>query len=155
MPRAVMIETADALMTPKFAGEQVSTAGRLRALGYTIFWEANDCLWYGVSQHRKQAVLVAFGVMLHAARREVPQLIGVSVLAIRPGRDGLLTMRPLSPEHGQAPMVGVRLPRELHERAIELAGDGRGALSAFVRQAVADALERDNGPPDGGAEHDP
>jgi hypothetical protein len=47
-------------------------------------------------------------------------------------------------------MVGVRLPRELHERAIELAGLERGALSEFVRQAVADALERDTGPPDEG-----
>jgi hypothetical protein len=44
-------------------------------------------------------------------------------------------------------MVGVRLPRELHERAIELAGQERGALSEFVRDAVAgavDAAERED-----------
>jgi predicted HicB family RNase H-like nuclease len=60
-------------------------------------------------------------------------------------------MRPLSPERGQSPNIGVRLPAEVHERVIEMAGDRRGALSAFVRQAVLDRLERQGpGPPDTG-----
>jgi hypothetical protein len=47
-----------------------------------------------------------------------------------------------------AQIVGVRFPPELRERVVELAGDERGALSAFVRQAVAEAVERDErGPP--------
>lgn len=45
-------------------------------------------------------------------------------------------------------MVGVRLPAGVRERVVELAGDSRGALSAFIRRAVADAIERDTGPPD-------
>jgi Arc/MetJ-type ribon-helix-helix transcriptional regulator len=60
-------------------------------------------------------------------------------------------MRPLNDEDGGSPRISVRLPQSQHERAIELAGDGRGALSEFVRQAVADRLERkDKGPPDTG-----
>ena len=47
-----------------------------------------------------------------------------------------------------AQIIGVRFPADLRERVVELAGDERGALSEFVRQAVADALERaDTGPP--------
>lgn len=42
---------------------------------------------------------------------------------------------------GQSPMVGVRLPADVHERVIALAGSDRGALSAFIRRAVADAIE--------------
>ena len=38
-------------------------------------------------------------------------------------------------------MVGVRLPADVHERVIALAGSDRGALSAFIRRAVADAIE--------------
>jgi hypothetical protein len=53
-------------------------------------------------------------------------------------------MQPLSGDVGDggAPRISVRLPRPQHDRAIELAGDGRGALSGFVRAAVADAIER-------------
>jgi len=47
----------------------------------------------------------------------------------------------LSTEPGDAPVVGVRLPRELRDRVLELAGDGKGALSAFIREAVAGAVE--------------
>jgi len=46
-------------------------------------------------------------------------------------------------------MVGVRLPADMHQRVVKLAGRDKGALSAFVRQAVLDALSRaDSGPPD-------
>ena len=45
-------------------------------------------------------------------------------------------------------IIGVRFPAELRERVVELAGPDHGALSDFVRQAVADRLEReDEGPP--------
>ena len=50
-------------------------------------------------------------------------------------------MRPLDPEGGRSPMVGVRLPADVHERVIELAGQDKGALSAFIRDAVIDAIE--------------
>jgi DNA (cytosine-5)-methyltransferase 1 len=59
-PRAVMLETADAVLGPKFAGERASTIGRLEALGYTVFWHPVDCLMFGISQHRRRAILVAF-----------------------------------------------------------------------------------------------
>jgi hypothetical protein len=51
------------------------------------------------------------------------------------GRKGLST------DPGKSPVVGIRLPRELRERAIELAGPEYGALSEFVREAVADAVD--------------
>jgi len=58
-------------------------------------------------------------------------------------------MRPLDPEGGRAPMVGVRLPADVHQRVIELAGQDKGAISAFIRAAVLEALDRaEPGPPD-------
>ena len=58
-------------------------------------------------------------------------------------------MHPLSDTvDGRAPIVGVRLAAETRERVIELAGDGRGALSDFVRRAVEREIERaGTGPP--------
>ena len=38
-------------------------------------------------------------------------------------------------------MVGVRLPADVHERVIALAGEDKGALSEFIRRAVTDAVE--------------
>jgi hypothetical protein len=50
---------------------------------------------------------------------------------------------PLRPEiSGHSPIVGVRLPADVRDRVIELAGPGYGALSAFVRQAVLRELDR-------------
>ena len=60
MPRAVMIETADAILSSLFDIERKATVSRLRSLGYFARWEVLDALWYGVSQHRKRAILVAF-----------------------------------------------------------------------------------------------
>jgi len=46
-------------------------------------------------------------------------------------------------------MVGVRLPADVHQRVIELAGQDKGAISAFIRAAVLEALDRaEPGPPD-------
>jgi DNA (cytosine-5)-methyltransferase 1 len=59
-PRAVMFETASDILGEKFAIERLATATGLRTLGYTVFWETIDALWYGVSQHRRRAILVAF-----------------------------------------------------------------------------------------------
>ena len=59
-PRAVMLETADAILGPKFDGERDATVGRLAELGYTVRWEVLDACWYGVPQRRKRAILVAF-----------------------------------------------------------------------------------------------
>jgi DNA (cytosine-5)-methyltransferase 1 len=60
MPRAVLTETADAVLGPKFAGERARTRAALTRMGYTLFWEVLDALWYGVPQRRRRAVLVAF-----------------------------------------------------------------------------------------------
>ena len=59
-PRAVMLETADAVMSSLFDIERAGTTGRLREDGYFVRWEVIDCCWYGVSQRRKRAVLIAF-----------------------------------------------------------------------------------------------
>jgi DNA (cytosine-5)-methyltransferase 1 len=59
-PRAVMLETSDAIFGWKFAAERAGTVGQLCALGYFVRWEQIDCLWFGVSQHRERALLVAF-----------------------------------------------------------------------------------------------
>jgi DNA (cytosine-5)-methyltransferase 1 len=58
-PRAVLLETADAVLGQMFDTERAGTRGRLAELGYFVRWEQIDCLWYGLSQHRKRAVLVA------------------------------------------------------------------------------------------------
>ena len=67
MPRAVMLETADAILGPKFAGERDGTLRWLDELGYQAQWEVIDCLWFGIPQHRKRAVLVAFAEPAAAA----------------------------------------------------------------------------------------
>jgi predicted HicB family RNase H-like nuclease len=51
-------------------------------------------------------------------------------------------MRPLDPERSPSPVVGVRLPPDLHERVIAQAGQDKGALSAFIRAAVLRELDR-------------
>jgi len=59
-PRAVMLETAGDILGDKFAIERIHTTIGLRRLGYRLFWQPLDCLWYGVSQRRRRALLVAF-----------------------------------------------------------------------------------------------
>lgn len=60
MPRAVMLETSNAIMAPKFAVERARTVTRLVSMGYRHSWEIIDASDYGVPQRRKRAVLVAF-----------------------------------------------------------------------------------------------
>lgn len=59
-PRAVMLETASDILGDKFSIEKAGTLRRLAELGYAVQWYAVDCLYFGVSQHRKRAILVAF-----------------------------------------------------------------------------------------------
>ena len=66
-PRSVLLETADAVMDARFAGERARTLAALARMGYTAFWEVLDCLWFGVSQHRRRAVLIAFAEPAAAA----------------------------------------------------------------------------------------
>jgi DNA (cytosine-5)-methyltransferase 1 len=66
-PRAVMFETSDAVMSPLFDIERTATVARLREAGFFVRWEVLDAADYGVPQHRKRAILVAFGE-LEAAR---------------------------------------------------------------------------------------
>jgi len=60
VPRALMLETTDAVLGDKFGAERDAITGRLHELGYTVLWETIDCLWFGVSQRRKRAILIAF-----------------------------------------------------------------------------------------------
>ena len=57
-PRAVMLETADAILAPRFAAERAGTLARLHALGYRTWWQVLDASRYGVPQRRRRAVLV-------------------------------------------------------------------------------------------------
>jgi DNA (cytosine-5)-methyltransferase 1 len=59
-PRAVILETSNAILAPRFALERARTLTMLHSLGYREGWEVIDCSHYGVSQQRKRAVLVAF-----------------------------------------------------------------------------------------------
>lgn len=59
-PRAVMLETSNAIMTPRFDGERATTLAQLAGLGYQTRWEIIDVSWYGVPQRRRRAVLAAF-----------------------------------------------------------------------------------------------
>ncbi len=57
-PRAVMLETADAILAPRFDAERATTLARLHTLGYRTWWQVIDASRYGVPQRRRQAVLV-------------------------------------------------------------------------------------------------
>lgn len=60
-PAAVMLETADAILSEKFAGERAETIGCLDGLGYCWpWWRVIDASQHGVPQRRRRAVLVAF-----------------------------------------------------------------------------------------------
>lgn len=61
-PRAVMLETSNAILAPRFADERARTLTALRDLGYREGWEIIDASRYGVPQRRKRAVLIAFSV---------------------------------------------------------------------------------------------
>ncbi len=76
-PRAVMLETADAVLSSLFDIERAATVARLREAGYFVRWEVIDCCWYGVSQRRKRAVLIAFREPAAAAawRWPAPDLV--------------------------------------------------------------------------------
>jgi hypothetical protein len=52
-----------------------------------------------------------------------------------------MSQKPLSEAGGEAQFVGVKFPHEQVVKIIKLAGSDRGALSAFIRKAVADAIE--------------
>jgi DNA (cytosine-5)-methyltransferase 1 len=56
-----MIETADAILSPRFEDERRGTLAALCALGYLVpAWREINASDYGVPQRRKRAVLVAF-----------------------------------------------------------------------------------------------
>ena len=59
-PRAVLLETADAILGPKFAAERAATLNRLHGPGYWTDWQIIDVSRYGVPQRRRRAVLIAF-----------------------------------------------------------------------------------------------
>ena len=59
-PRAVLLETSDAVMSALFDVERAGTTGRLREAGYFVRWKVLDASEFGVSQHRRRALLVAF-----------------------------------------------------------------------------------------------
>jgi DNA (cytosine-5)-methyltransferase 1 len=59
-PRAVLLETSNAILTERFRDERVATLTRLRELGYLATWGEIDCSGYGVPQRRRRAMLIAF-----------------------------------------------------------------------------------------------
>jgi DNA (cytosine-5)-methyltransferase 1 len=59
-PRAVLLETSNAILSSRFRDERVATLERLRDLGYLATWSEIDCSSYGVPQRRRRAVLVSF-----------------------------------------------------------------------------------------------
>jgi DNA (cytosine-5)-methyltransferase 1 len=59
-PRAVMLETANAIMWPRFDAERASTLTRLGELGYQAQWRIIDASVFGVPQRRERAILAAF-----------------------------------------------------------------------------------------------
>ena len=141
-PRAVLLETSDAVMSALFDVERAGTVARLREAGYLVRWETIDACWYGVPQHRKRAVLVAFRE-LEAARAfrwpdsdpEPPPSVGEALyerMAARgwPGaaawRDGAAGLAPVivggSHKHG-GPDLGPTQSKQAWQR---LGVDGSG-----------------------------
>jgi DNA (cytosine-5)-methyltransferase 1 len=60
-PRAVMFETADAILSPKFSAERSLTRETLLGQGYGFLrWEPVSAVHFGVPQRRNRAVLIAF-----------------------------------------------------------------------------------------------
>jgi DNA (cytosine-5)-methyltransferase 1 len=55
-----MLETADAILSPRFDWDRGLILGRLNPMGYYMRWEVIDASEHGVPQRRKRAVLVAF-----------------------------------------------------------------------------------------------
>jgi DNA (cytosine-5)-methyltransferase 1 len=60
LPRAVMLETSNAIMSPRFSMERAATLRKLTRLGYRSSWVVIDASDYGVPQRRRRAVLAAF-----------------------------------------------------------------------------------------------
>jgi DNA (cytosine-5)-methyltransferase 1 len=84
-PRAVMLETSNAILSGRFDDERNGTLTTLGQLGYIVpAWREIDCSWYGVPQRRRRAVLVAFLSARAAFRRftwpqpdpELPPTVG-------------------------------------------------------------------------------
>ena len=59
-PRAIMLETSNAILSPRFTMERAGTLTMLRRLGYRSTWEVIDVSELGVPQRRRRAVLAAF-----------------------------------------------------------------------------------------------
>lgn len=58
-PLALMVENVRGLLTPRFAEYRFSVQDRLRKMGYRTDWRLLDASDFGVSQHRRRAILVA------------------------------------------------------------------------------------------------
>jgi DNA (cytosine-5)-methyltransferase 1 len=58
-PRAVLLETSNAILSARFDGERRQTTSALADLGYRFRWGVIDVSGYGVPQRRRRAVLVA------------------------------------------------------------------------------------------------
>jgi DNA (cytosine-5)-methyltransferase 1 len=59
-PRAVLLETSNAILSPRFTLERGATLRKLHALGYLTSWVVIYASEYGVPQYRRRAVLAAF-----------------------------------------------------------------------------------------------
>jgi DNA (cytosine-5)-methyltransferase 1 len=61
-PRAVMLETSNAILTSRFDNERDRTTGGLLDLGYRLRWDEVDCSRHSVPQRRRRAVLIGIAV---------------------------------------------------------------------------------------------
>lgn len=80
-PRAVMIETADTILSGKFDGYRTQILSALSDLGYCTDWRVIECAGF-VPQHRLRSLLVALRPEYAAAyRRQLPEPPGPPLAA--------------------------------------------------------------------------
>ncbi len=156
-PRAVMLETANAILTPKFSVERAGTLHRLHQLGYQAWWEVADASRFGVPQRRQRALLIAFREPGAVASFTWPKPSGAAptvgdtlypLIAARnwPGagawRDGAQGLAPVlvggSKKHGGADLSGSQGKaawRKLGVNGMGIADEAPGADGKYARSA--------------------
>ena len=84
-PRALMLENVRGILEPRFLHYRQSILRRLKKLGYCGAWQLLNASEFGVSQHRRRAVLVAVQKLFSdkfewpSLRRETPPTVGAKL----------------------------------------------------------------------------